>query len=73
VIVTWRTRRPARSQYFVVGEPGGRYFPVVRGRGRTRFRVVLRHRPGERAIQIAWHSTEPRFADGYLERPLPPR
>jgi hypothetical protein len=73
IVVTWRTARPARSQYFVVGEPGGDVFPVVRGRGRTRFRAAFRHTPGERAIEITWSSTEPRFATGHLERPLPPR
>jgi hypothetical protein len=73
IVVTWRTARPARSQHFVVGEPGGDFFPVVRGRGRTRFRAVLPHTPGERTVEITWSSTEPRFADGRLERPLPPR
>ena len=72
VIVTWRTARPARSQFFVVGEGNGDV-EIVRGRGRRRFRVVLRHTRGERAVQLAWSSTEPRFADGFLERPVPPR
>ena len=68
VIVAWRTRRPARRVWFLVaalrarrGEPvDDQALEYVNGRGRTRFRVVLRpRRPGAvRWVNVAGYSID---------------
>ncbi len=68
VIVAWRTRRPARRVWFLVaalrarrGEPvDEQALEYLNGRGRTRFRVVLRpRRPGAvRWVNVAGYSID---------------
>ena len=69
LIVRWRTRRPARSQSFLVGvertRTGGLLdIESVRGRGRKRLRLVLRHARGARWVTFTWISNEPRLGSG---------
>lgn len=68
LVVRWRTRRPARAQSFLVGVERKRFnlldVESVRGRGRTRFRVVLRHARRARWVTFSWSSTEPRLGSG---------
>jgi hypothetical protein len=68
VIVSWRTAFPARrTQFAVYGTNQGRprsptdvTFATVAGRGRTSFRVRLRHKPGLRVnrVTVTAFSTE---------------
>lgn len=69
LVVTWRTRRPARAERFVVSSvrddtPIDTEFRS--GGGRTRFRAVLDGAARARSIVLEWRSTEPRFDDGKL-------
>ena len=61
IVVTWRTRRPARKVSFVVDGRRRRSQPAravhlfdsVEGRGRTRFRARIELKPGDRVRFVA--------------------
>lgn len=73
VVVTWRTRRPARAERFLVSAlAGGDAITTefARGGGRTRFRVVLTAAAQAGRVEIEYDSFEPRYAGRRLRVPV---